>query len=86
MRRSLTTFAGASFPCLQAQVYDLTCADGLEAFLKDETPMVEVPGSGRKVPYAEEKKTGIALSAVGANEAIALGAYAFALAQLDSKR
>ena len=83
MRRSLTTFAGASFPCLQAQVYDLTCADGLEAFLKDETPMVEVPGSGRKVPYAKEKKTGIALSTAGANEAIALGAYAFALSRLD---
>jgi glucokinase len=42
-----------------------------------------VPGSGRKVAYDPLKRVGVGLSRLGTSRAVALGAYAFALAELD---
>ena len=83
MRRSLGTFSGSLFPCLQQEVFDLTDPAEYDAFLTDDSPEVTVPFSDRQVPYLKDKKTGIALSSIGANRAIAAGAYAFALSRLD---
>lgn len=86
MRRSLGTFAGASFPCLQSEVFDLTDPEDLEAFLTEDQPEINVPFSNRKVPYQRDKKTGVALSSMGASEAIAAGAYSYALSRLDNDK
>ena len=86
MRRRLGTFSGASFPCLQMDVYNLNDESGMRGFLSDESPsFVDVPFSDRKVPYIKHKKTGIILSSLGASEAIAAGAYAYALSRYDEK-
>lgn len=83
MRRSVGTFSGQSFPCLQSEVYDLSDPEGLRAFLEEKDRMVKVPFSDAEVHYACHKKTGVAHSRLGASRAIALGAYAYALSQLD---
>ena len=83
MNRQIGTFAGASFPCLQMEVFNLSDPESFEAFLKEKNKMVDVPFSDKQVPYASHKKIGIAVSSLGASKAIALGAYSFALAQLD---
>ena len=77
------TRSRASVPCLQMQVYDLTDPEGFSAFLCDDSVLVRVPKSGREVRYRPGKKTGVAVSRIGTGQAVALGAYAFALAQLD---
>ena len=64
-------------------VVDLTTEDGMNAFLKDTAVEVSVPGSGRTVLYHSEKKTGIAVSHIGTSEAVSIGAYAYALMQID---
>ena len=83
MNRQIGTFAGVSFPCLQMEVFNLSDPESFEAFLKEKNKMVDVPFSDKQVPYACHKKIGIAVSSLGASKAIALGAYSFALAQLD---
>ena len=83
MRSSLSTFAGASFPRLQSEVYDLTDPSQLAAFLNEGPQEVTLPFSDEKVPYFRDKRIGIGLSSVGASEAIAAGAYAYALSRLD---
>jgi glucokinase len=83
MRAHRNTLSGVSVPCLQMQVHDLTDPEGLSAFLRDDSVLVSVPGSGREVRYRPGKKTGVAVSHIGTSRAVALGAYAFALAQLD---
>lgn len=85
-RRQAYTFSGASFPCLQMEVFDLTDADGFARFVTEENGTVQVPFSEKRVPYVRCRKTGIAISALGADKAIALGAYLFALSQLDNIR
>lgn len=86
MRRSLSTFAGDSFPCLQMEVYNLTDEKEHAAFLQSTAVRVAVPATDKTVCYDCNKRIGVALSALGANKAIALGAYAFALQQIDEGR
>jgi len=83
MQADRSTLSGTPVPCLQMEVCNLTSSEGLAAFLQDESVPVRVPGSGREVRYRPGKKTGIAVSRIGTGRAVALGAYAFALSQLD---
>lgn len=69
---------------LQIDVLDLTNEKGMEALLKDNSELLRVPGSERLVRYHKEKKTGIAVSALGTSKAVSLGAYAYALNQIDT--
>ena len=83
MRRTVSTRAGASFPCLEMEVYNLTDPVERAAFLKDETTLVDVPGTGEKVIYETVRKTGVAISSLGASRAIALGAYAYSISMMS---
>lgn len=68
---------------LQMEVLDLTTDAGMAEFLKDASVEIPVPGSKRKVRYRKEKKTGIAVTLIGTSEAVSLGAYTYALSQID---
>lgn len=72
-------------PWVQMEVLDLTVRSGMRKFLEDPSVMVKVPGTDRQVRYRLQKKTGIAVSALGTSKAVAVGAYAYALRQLDLK-
>ncbi|VGO18397.1 ROK family protein [Pontiella sulfatireligans] len=69
---------------MQVKVYDLTDEEQLKQFLDGETVQITIPGTDKKIPYQAERKIGVMLSSLGANKAISLGAYAFALHKLDS--
>lgn len=84
LRSRLSTFAGDSFPCTQMSVYNLEDENDMREFLKDESGVVKVPGKDIHVKYYPVKKTGIAISGLGASTAIFYGAYAYALSQLDT--
>ncbi|TWV15423.1 ROK family protein [Bacteroidaceae bacterium HV4-6-C5C] len=83
MNRHIGTFTGDSFPSLQMEVYNLTDVNELEKFLQEKNNTVEIPFSKELVRYSCQKKVGITVSSLGASNAIALGAYAFALSHLD---
>jgi len=56
-----------------------------ERFMKGDSRMITVPGSTRQVSYDPLKRTGVGLTRLGTSRATAIGAYAFALSQLDRK-
>lgn len=85
MRGSRSMMSGKHFPRLQMQVYDLTNETEKKEFLRDEQVEVKVPGSINSVKYNTIKKTGITISNLGTGRAVALGAYAFALMEMDEK-
>ncbi len=72
-------------PWLQMKLLDLGTSEGMKSFLEDDSVMIPVPGSDSCVRYRSGKKTGIATSCLGTSNAVAIGAYAFALSQLDKK-
>jgi len=51
-------------------------------FLKGDQRLCLVPGSQRQVPYDPSPRTAVGLSRLGTSEAVAIGAYAFALRKL----
>ena len=83
LRGDLSSFSGDVFSVLQMQVFDLSDESEFVSFLSDEDDVVKIPGSDKSVPYRRVKKTGVSISSLGTSRAVALGAYTFALTQLD---
>lgn len=73
-----------SFSRVVAKGYNLENDVDIKAFLKGDTKEVKVPRSEKTVVYDAEKRTGVGITRIGTSEAIAIGAYAFALNALDS--
>ncbi len=83
MQQPVETFAGLSFKGMQMDIYNLMNPNEYVEFLKDESVPVTIPGTDKEVYYNIGRKVGIAVTSLGTSKAVALGAYAFALAQLD---
>lgn len=74
---------GVSFRRLASAAFNLEDPAQLEIFLKGETRTIPVPGSERSVAYDPLQRVGVGMSRLGTSEAVALGAYAFAVGRLD---
>ena len=75
---------GGTFRRLAQFAYNLEDSAQLDAFLKGDKREVTVPGSGRRIAYDPLPRIGVGLSKLGTSEAVTIGAYAFALRQLDT--
>ncbi|MBQ3538991.1 MAG: ROK family protein [Bacteroidaceae bacterium] len=83
MRSKLHTLGGDEVNLVQMKVYNLDNAEEFALFAKGEVSTVKVYGSERTVEYDTQKRVGIAISRMGASQAICMGAYSFALSELD---
>ena len=81
---SIGRFSGDTFPRMEMKVYDLTDMSNIDSFVKDASVTVKVPVYGDEIVYDKEKRSAIMVSKLGASKAINLGAYTFALAQIDA--
>jgi glucokinase len=70
---------------LEVKVFNLEDPAESAAFVKGRAREVTVPGSDRKVAYDPLQRIGVGLSRLGTSKAVALGAYAFALTELDRR-
>lgn len=86
LRGQLQTIGGEPVDRVQMKVYDLDDAAEFAAFAKGESRPLKVYGSRRTVDYDPQKRIGVTISQLGASRAISVGAYAFALSQLDEKK
>ena len=68
---------------LASRVFNLEDTAHKNAFLKGEKKEITVPGSTQKIQYDPLQRLGIGISRLGTSEAVAIGAYAFALNKLD---
>ena len=65
-----------------AHAHNLEDAAQREAFLQGDRREIRVPGSSRRMVYDPLPRTAIGITRLGTSEAVAIGAYAFALRQL----
>ncbi len=86
MRSKIHTMQGGSLNRVQMKVYDLDNDAEFEDFVKGESRTIKVYGSEREVSYDPQKRIGISFSKIGANAATSMGAYAFALNELDKTK
>lgn len=75
------TFSGDSFPRMCVRVIDLS--ENFDELLTSKTNKIQIPMTDIMIDNAPERLTGIYVSDLGASKAISLGAYAFALNQID---
>lgn len=82
MNSDHTNPAGEKFRRMPAKAFNLEDPEQLEIFLKGETRRLAIPGTEQFIDYDPLQRCGVGISRLGTSEAVALGAYAFALDQL----
>ena len=81
-----STFPGTSGTRrLVQRVFNLDVPEERDAFLRGDVREITVPGSTRKIRYDPMQRTAVGLSRLGTSEAVAIGAYAYALRRLGGK-
>ena len=86
LRGKMHTITGEELNRVQMKVYDLDNEDEFKEFAKGDQRALKVYGTDRYVAYDPQKRIGVMISKLGASNAISVGAYAFALGQLDAKK
>ena len=74
-----TRIDGNKFPRLEVSAYNLENPDCLRDFIKNDDIEIAVPGTDQKVSYSPIKKIGIGITKLGTSEAVAVGAFDFAV-------
>ena len=91
MNGKLRTFSGDTYPRMQMKAYNLEDEVQLDEFLRDKSKNLNIPvSSGGKIIYSQDKvvkfnpvrQTGVTVSKLGTNKAVAIGAYAFAVSKI----
>jgi glucokinase len=85
MNGSYTAPDGQQFRRLIPRAFNLEDPAQLEEFVRGETKELTVPGSRRTIRFDGLQRVGVGISRLGTSEATAIGAYAFALRQLERR-
>ncbi|MBE0637734.1 MAG: ROK family protein [Bacteroidales bacterium] len=72
-------------PRLEIKVFNLENDRDLQRFLTGDKREIEVPFSAKKIGYDPLKRIGVGVTRLGTSKATSLGAYAFALNELNKK-
>jgi len=84
VRQKLHSLDGKkSIERLEVEAFDVEDKTGYEAFLKGRFKAVTIPGSDEKITFDAMKATAIGRSRLGTSAAVSLGAYVFAMRELD---
>lgn len=83
LRGKIGTLKGDELNRVQMKVYDLDDEQEFAEFARGEQRVLKVYGSDKEVTYDPQKRIGVAISKIGASKAISVGAYTFALDQIN---
>lgn len=86
LRGVLHSINGEEIPRMPEKAYDLDNDEEFAKFAHGAARPIKVYGSDKTVIYDPAKSTGVAISKLGASRAISIGAYSFALSQLDKQK
>ncbi len=86
MNKAFETPWGKNLSRLEIKVFNLENMKEKEKFLAGKTRKIQVPFSDKKITYDSLKRVGVGITRLGTSKATSVGAYAFALNQLDRKR
>ncbi|MBK1880826.1 ROK family protein [Luteolibacter pohnpeiensis] len=82
MNSSYVNPQGEKLRRLASQAFNLEDEADLKTFLAGQTREITVPGGTRTMKYDPLQRVGIGMSRLGTSEAVALGAYAYAVRHL----
>ena len=85
LRSTIHTINGEQLQRVQMKVFNLDDEHEFAEFAKGDAREIKVYGSDRTVTYDPMKRTGVCISKLGASKAISIGAYTYALSQIDAR-
>lgn len=85
LRSQIRSLDGGVLNRVQMKVYDLDDEAEFAEFAQGQSRTIKVYGTDREVVYDPQKRIGVMISKIGASTAISLGAYAFALNEIDKR-
>jgi glucokinase len=85
MQGHMKKYDGTETDRLVQMVFNLEEDEQVLEFLAGQAKEIAVPGSGRKISYDPLKRIGIGVSSLGTSRAVSIGAYAFALHEVDKE-
>jgi len=83
LNRRMATLDGKSIQRMEVFAYNSHNPECLKDFLSNSSIEITIPTTDKKINYEAIKKIAVGISKLGTSGAVALGAYAFALQQLD---
>ncbi len=83
MRAKIGTMSGDTLNRVQMAVYNLDNEDEFKQFAEGESRKIKVYGSDREVIYDPVKRVGVTISDIGASNAVSLGAYLYAIDNIE---
>lgn len=83
LNSTIESIDGNKLTRLDSISFNLEDENELKSFIKGKTKKITVPGTNKTLSYDPMKRIGIGLSKLGTNHAVSIGAYAFALNELD---
>ena len=81
----ISTYNGENINRLEVKVFNLESHEDSIAFYQSNPKMVKVPNVNMQVPYSWQKNVAIGRTRLGTSQAVAIGAYAFALKAIGKK-
>lgn len=84
MGGTIQKYDGGALDRIVQKVYNLEDANQAMQFVQGEVKQIAIPGGDETIAYDPLKRIGVGISVLGTSEAVGIGAYAFALNQLDS--
>ena len=79
------TVEGGTIPRMETEAFNLENATECLRFAEKTGKMVTVPFSDQQVWYDPAKRVGVGVTKLGTSSAVAIGAYAFAMHQLEKQ-
>lgn len=83
MNRHFITLSGETLERMEVTAFNFEDPASLNAFLRDTSREIPVPFSQEKVEYDPVKKIPVGVTPLGTSRAVSVGAYAFALDELN---
>ncbi len=85
LNSSYTAPDGKKLRRLASTAFNLEDPQQIGRFVEGEVREINIPGSRKRIAYDPLQRTGVGISRLGTSQAVAIGAYAFALQKLDLK-
>ncbi|MBN1851220.1 MAG: ROK family protein [Pirellulales bacterium] len=84
MNGTIESYRGEKLPRIVQRCFDLESPAQRLQFLEGNVKQIKVPGTEKNIPYDSLKRLGIGHAVLDTSRAVAIGAYVFALNQLDT--
>lgn len=82
----ISGYAGNSFDRIVQQAFNLEDPEQVTNFVKGKVKNIPMPGSTETLAYDPLKRIGVGTSVLGTSRAVGIGAYCFALNDIDTNR